>query len=255
MKTPFHQHISRNELGRDFIVGDIHANKGLLESALNKVAFDKRFDRVFCTGDLIDGGEDNQAVIDLLHQAWFFAIRGNHEQMLLNRFDYPPLHPFDDRKTQQQAARLHRDNGGEWFDKLTAAQQMMVYQRLSQLPVAITLEARHGRIGLVHAEVPQPFEDWMAFIDKIQTDPDVRHEALWSRWFIGDVYDFNRHAHLNPALDNRWVAQIGVTVHGHTRVNEPVVSGNQIWIDTAEQTGALTILNVADVFALIELIE
>ena len=252
-KTNFHQCVACNKQGRDFVVGDIHAAMHLLECALDKVEFDKGSDRLFCLGDLIDRGDNNQALIALLGQPWFFSLRGNHEQMLLNRFDYSPMaHWLDGGKNQHEAHKLHVQNGGHWFDEMDACGQEAIYHKLSQLPVAMTLETQNGRLGLVHAEVPQPFEDWLRFIAQLETQGDVRHEALWSRWFVGDVYDFHHHVYLDPALDTRWVANVDATVHGHTPVREPVVNGNQLWIDTANITGELTILNASEVFERLE---
>lgn len=45
-----------NRRGRDFIVGDLHGQKALLERALPLVNFDPAADRLIALSDLIDRG-------------------------------------------------------------------------------------------------------------------------------------------------------------------------------------------------------
>ncbi|MBK8993858.1 MAG: metallophosphoesterase [Gammaproteobacteria bacterium] len=72
-----------NRRGRDFVVGDLHGYLGALQDALARAGFDPGCDRLFSTGDLIDRGPDSPGCAALLGEPWFYAVRGNHEDMLL----------------------------------------------------------------------------------------------------------------------------------------------------------------------------
>lgn len=48
-----------NEVGKDFIVGDIHGCLDQLKFQLSVTGFDKSKDRLFSVGDLIDRGPDS----------------------------------------------------------------------------------------------------------------------------------------------------------------------------------------------------
>lgn len=120
-KKVYHRKIAINRNGRDWVVADIHANKDRLARALDRVNFDESKDRLFCTGDLIDYGRNNIDILDKLYfEDWFYAVRGNHEQMLIDRYESSLVRLVDkpNVKTQLDAAELHRFNGGKWFDKL-----------------------------------------------------------------------------------------------------------------------------------------
>ncbi len=76
---------ARNERGRDFVVGDIHGMFSALEGFLHELSFDAGRDRLFSVGDLIDRGAESEAVLQwLTGREWFHAIRGNHDQFLLD---------------------------------------------------------------------------------------------------------------------------------------------------------------------------
>src|SRR3546814_14755908 len=79
-----HRHLAANKVGSDFIVGDLHGCLDLLQVELDRVGFDRAKDRLFSVGDLIDRGPDSMGCLRLLREPWFFAARGNHEDMLLD---------------------------------------------------------------------------------------------------------------------------------------------------------------------------
>lgn len=90
--------LPRNRLGRDFVVGDLHGRRGVLEARLGAVGFDPRIDRVFSVGDLIDRGPDSLETLALIEEPWFHAVLGNHELMLLHflgMFDHRELRRRD----------------------------------------------------------------------------------------------------------------------------------------------------------------
>jgi hypothetical protein len=86
--------------GRLVIVGDVHGMMKSLEAILDKVSFDKnKGDHLILVGDLVNKGPDSASVIDLAMKLGASAVRGNHENAVLNAAaginttKDSPLHP------------------------------------------------------------------------------------------------------------------------------------------------------------------
>lgn len=75
-----------NQIGRDFVVGDLHGCFDLLDRLLDHVRFDPACDRLFSVGDLIDRGPDSLRSLGFLGAPWFYAMKGTREHMLLKYF-------------------------------------------------------------------------------------------------------------------------------------------------------------------------
>lgn len=253
-----HVVIQKNENGRDFVIGDIHAHKNKFLRALESVNFDESKDRLFAIGDLIDRGRQPLYILKLLQDKdWFFSTIGNHEQQIFNRFEFPTTKPLyrSSVKTQFDAAQQHKFNGGKWFNKLRESAQKNIYTQLKALPYAMTLVTERGDIGLVHAEVPNYLQSWEELIERLeQGDKQLQHDVIWGRDAIAEFYDYYRHKKWGDEapVEDRWIKDIELTVHGHTGVVEPQVHGNQVWIDTGHVTNGLTILEVNELFDLVE---
>lgn len=68
------------------LISDVHAFAGPVEQALSE--FSRRgVDRVICLGDIAGYGEQLETTVELLQQAGAEAIRGNHEQWYLDRYE------------------------------------------------------------------------------------------------------------------------------------------------------------------------
>ncbi|OBS10767.1 metallophosphoesterase [Acidihalobacter prosperus] len=205
------QRLPRNDLGRDYCVGDLHGMFPLLEHALAQLAFDPACDRLISVGDLIDRGPESAKVGDFLALPWVHAVRGNHEQMLLD---------------SETDAALEADwvmgCGGEWWPMLPAARRERCRRAIAALPYALEIETRRGRVGVVHADVPHDLS-WSQFLTCLARDEDVRDHALWSRTRIGRV----RRGEQVPAVPG-----IDLLVCGHTPLSEPRQAANVHFIDT-----------------------
>src|SRR3546814_652674 len=74
----------------------------------------------------------------LLREPWFFAVRGNHEDMLLD-YAYEVVMPYSYRSS----AQLFFRNGGSWVETLDAdAQQELredLLPRVVALPYVMTI--------------------------------------------------------------------------------------------------------------------
>ncbi|KAJ5945622.1 hypothetical protein N7454_002461 [Penicillium verhagenii] len=71
--------------GRLVIIGDVHGMRKSLETLLDKVDFDKdKGDHLILVGDLVNKGPDSPGVVDLAIKLGASAVRGNHENAVLN---------------------------------------------------------------------------------------------------------------------------------------------------------------------------
>ncbi len=158
-----------NATGRDFVLGDLHGMFAHLEALLNEVAFDESTDRLFSVGDLVDRGPESERALEWLDHPWFHAIRGNHEQFVL------------DSENEEQLDIWVGQNGGEWWLNVDESRQKLFRTRFSHLPLAIEVKTKNGSVGIVHADVP-PFITWERFVSLLEIhDRDATLYAIWSR--------------------------------------------------------------------------
>lgn len=215
------QKFDKNKDGDDFVVGDIHGCFSLLRDEMTKVGFDHHRDRLFSVGDLVDRGPESNQVLHWLGKTWFYAVRGNHEQMAIDYFE-----------ARDQGYNYSR-NGGQWFIDLDPYTQGLIVDRFKKLPFAFEIETDHGPVGIIHAEVPK--DDWNT-VSKMTGTYD-KETALWSRNKI-------------MASNTNDIENIRRVYVGHTPLKEVAVLGNVHYIDTgavyAEAKGKLTIVNITN---------
>lgn len=218
---------AENVSGRDFAVGDIHGHFTRLQAALDAFGFDPAVDRLFSVGDLIDRGPESREVDEwLLRKPWFHAVRGNHEQMLVDSHAAGC--------TSDQRA-LHFINGGAWFYELSNIEQDSYASILRNLPLVIEVQTPHGLIGIVHADVPQG--RWEAMTEALGGSSMKAHHAAailqWSRKRLADG-------------DCAGVDGVRAVIVGHTPVRQPTVLGNVYHIDTGGwRNGHFTLLDLS----------
>lgn len=206
--------LPKNTKGRDFVVGDIHGAFDLLDKALEEVNFDPEKDRLISVGDLIDRGKDSRRCLEYLEKPWFYALRGNHEDIFMD------MCYRDGRMNIAKANFNARRNGAGWLKKESAAFRKKLKAAFEKLPVAMEVETDRGRVGFVHAEVPENM-DWPTFLQKLAAgDPDTLEAALWSRRRAEDG-------------DTREVEGIDRIFSGHTVAEgRPLRLGNCFNLDT-----------------------
>jgi serine/threonine protein phosphatase 1 len=164
------QRYGRNSRGRDFVVGDIHGCFELLRQAMDEVDFSPRNDRLFSVGDLIDRGPQSTETLEWLGRPWFHPCLGNHEEMALQS-----LHD------NEVLLNWVLFNGAEWWLELDNNSRLKYISAFGQLPVAMEIETRQGRVGIVHADVPGGLS-WPDFLDALEGgDNAMREIALWGR--------------------------------------------------------------------------
>lgn len=216
-----------NQRGRDFIVGDIHGSYELLKNALKKSGFSVGRDRLFSVGDLIDRGPESDRVLiflDWLTNGNGAAVRGNHEQMLVDIYAKGDPDPAVEEF-------MYSHNGMSWLSHQDPSWRRQAAMTFSNLPWAIEIETTKGMVGLVHADVPigmswQDFTMALESHDKSVRD-EVRETALWSRDRMAQD-------------DKTGVSGIGRVFVGHTPINCPKRLGNIFYIDTGAVFGLKT---------------
>lgn len=171
--------LPKNTQGRDFVVGDIHGAYDTLIAALRAVNFNVHKDRLLSVGDLIDRGPHSYRVAKFLAQPFVFAIRGNHEDMLLG------MHERGDPDPKVVQWMIQK-NGLGWWPKTPAPVQKAILAAIAKLPLVMEIETERGTVGLVHGDIPRGM-DWQTFIKELEEgNKDVEQVALWGRDRIED---------------------------------------------------------------------
>ncbi len=210
-----------NVIGTDYIVGDIHGCFTKLEQELIGIGFDYTKDRLFFVGDLVDRGPESEKCLEWLDKPWFIGVRGNHEQMAIDFGTYAGMDQY-----------TYRYNGGGWFIDMKPELQNIFRKAFNQLPLAIELETRIGKVGIVHAE---PIDsDWNKTREWLVTQPNIcENVCLWARDRI--TYKITED-----------VVGIKAVVVGHTPRTIAERLGNVYFIDTGacfDGRGHFTILD------------
>ena len=252
LNSLFHS-LSVNRHGRDFVVGDIHGHKALLEALLARVNFSSSRDRLFGLGDLIDRGPNSRSMLEMLRdEPWFHSIRGNHEAMFKGSID------------DWRVERVWRPNGGKWADPMSKKEMRELASIVDDMPLSLTVDLADGRkIGLVHAElhVNHPWEALARLSNDVDIDPiddftsTIQSAALWGRTRIRvwetsvNAESFAEVAPHRLAAFRRAMKPIeglDLLVAGHTVLpaGEPVRASNMLWIDTGcgYEKGRLTLV-------------
>lgn len=196
-----------NTVGRDFVVGDVHGMFPALRELLALARFDEERDRLFSVGDLIDRGPDSRGALEWLAKPWFHAVRGNHEQLLLDSDD-PSVRDL-----------WIQHNGGDWWLDCGPAERAAFRMACADLPIAVEIAASWGRVGVVHADAPRS-NSWADFLSLLESgDERAVEHALWSR---------ERVAGRSPGR----VEGVDLVVCGHTPTRRIVEVENVRFIDT-----------------------
>jgi serine/threonine protein phosphatase 1 len=149
-----------NKLGRDFVVGDIHGSYDSVVAAMKSAKFNPLVDRIISLGDLIDRGPQSARCLGFLSKPYVFAIKGNHEQNLLDLYSQgePPPGALD---------WFIRTFNSEWWLDVQTAERAAILEKLATLPNVIELQTERGLVGFVHGDIPKGM-DWDEFASKVE---------------------------------------------------------------------------------------
>ena len=213
---------ARNERGRDFVVGDIHGMFSALEGFLHELSFDPGRDRLFSVGDLIDRGPESEAALQwLTGREWFHAIRGNHDQFLLDAAADPA------GEWGQEYDLWVNYNGGMWWNSIPAPARDAYVRAFSALPLAAEVDCETGPVGIVHADVPED-RSWEEFLAALRNGSrEDSYHAIWSRRRM-ERYLHRGSTEAAPAVEGR----VACVICGHARGQRAVRMANLWMIDT-----------------------
>lgn len=253
--TTFHQHLPANTVGRDFIVGDLHGCLDLLEAELARIKFEPTKDRLFSVGDLADRGPDSMGCLRLLREPWFYAVRGNHEDMLI-AYIYPAARPY----AFDNPGKVFFQNGGRWVLDLDAATEKELMHdllpRVVALPYVITVGEEASQFHIAHAELMtgriEEGEIWSSLaglpVDqtprRVLTDELLTDEVLsamvepltWGRRLVGQV-KVKECAEIETPAGKLLVSQqpmrpgLSLTYVGHTPLTYMVLHQSHLFVD------------------------
>lgn len=205
------QPVAANTQGRDFVLADLHGCYEQLLAAMEAVDFDRDRDRILSVGDLVDRGEDSLNCLTLLKEDWFFAVQGNHENMMLGGIKAGP---------GSDPWRGWMNNGGEWYSKLNRQQLETVKEMLplvTRMPITAIVATKFDKqVGLSHAQ--PPIFEWSKLNDGYRLSGDEIWRAMWSREVLRKKIE-------TP------VKGVDITFHGHTIVKQRKRMANMNFID------------------------
>ena len=220
--APTIRSISSNRVGRDFVVGDIHGCMSALRALLRKVSFHTARDRLFSVGDLVDRGPASIQALELLREPWFFAVRGNHEQMLIDHLRRPDANKAHDSRWLRGA-----------YSSFTERQQFASYwlPKLDRLPLVLSVGMEDTdpsrQFYVVHAEI---LED-KAYVTQemisswsFERPGKARQRAIWGRSLISAWWE-------GRPVERAHVSNLPIIVCGHTMLDHPYQIARQAFID------------------------
>ncbi|HHS9967644.1 TPA: metallophosphoesterase [Raoultella ornithinolytica] len=214
-----YQKINGDEWRKVWVCGDLHGCYTNLMNRLDAAGFDQAQDLLVSVGDLIDRGTENVECLDLINQPWFRAVRGNHEQMMLDA-------------VMGSGSILHwMQNGGSWFYNLDADQQILaksLVRKAAALPLIIEVEKGGKKFVICHADYPHDEYEYGKPVDSQQ--------AIWSRERISLSIDGFSSS----------ISGADLFIFGHTPALQPMRIKNQLYIDTgAVFNGNLTLYELS----------
>ncbi|OLP04662.1 metallophosphoesterase [Rhodoferax antarcticus] len=159
-----------NNLGVDYVVGDIHGAYDSVLERMEQVKFNKKTDRLFSLGDLIDRGPQSARVLAFLKKPYVHAVLGNHDANFI-WLSVPEI----------RALGQVNWNGMGWVSGESDETLLEIQEAFKKLPIAIEVETVRGTVGLVHAGVPNGLE-WNEFLMLLSVgNEQIINEALWGR--------------------------------------------------------------------------
>ena len=237
-----------NDVGRDFVIGDLHGKICHFNALLQGLNFDKTKDRMFSVGDLVDRGEDSLSCLELIIEPWFHSVKANHELLMREAFSI------------RGAEAWWYESGGFWGAEAVndfisnrppsdrSALIIELMNKTEELPFLITVKTTNGtKVHIMHAELPPgclPSDDELEdpeFVRYISQMHNARNGPfiLWSRdvwgWYganaLHDHEQLVRYATLSKhdALEHNGLSHI---ISGHTPVKRPMTIPGRTNIDT-----------------------
>lgn len=242
---PLIKRLTANSKGNDFVVGDLHGCRYLLDILLDTAGFDPTHDRLFSTGDLVDRGPDSPECLSLLQEPWFHPVLGNHELMLIHYLEARKQNLASD--DTYDALELLLYNGGDWiedtlYDCLEQIPHLL--ERLKSLPLILSVgdastpdrfHVTHGDLlfdratvisdtlidGLVEGYESLERPHGLAVFNGMTPEEAITH-GVWSRRLI---------SHPGVYQDIPIATGLSRVYAGHTITTTPMRRASHLFID------------------------
>lgn len=203
--TDIYQKVDGSKYRNIWVIGDLHGCYTNLMNQLDALKFDSTQDLLISVGDLIDRGAENVECLELLQMTWFKAVRGNHEQMML------------DGMSKNGNVNNWLVNGGGWFFNLDYDKEVLAKALLhvvAELPLIIEVSTSKQKVVICHADYPSNTYEY--------GKPVNEEMVIWNRERISESMDGY----------HREIAGADLFIFGHTPARTPIKHANQLYIDT-----------------------
>lgn len=214
----YYEKIDGSKYRNIWVVGDLHGCYTNLMKKLETIGFDTKKDLLISVGDLVDRGTENVECLELITFPWFRAVRGNHEQMMI------------DGLSERGNVNHWLFNGGGWFFNLDYDKEILakaLAHKADELPLIIELVSKGKKYVICHADYP---------CDEYEFGKPVDHQqVIWNRERISNSQDGIV----------KEIKGADTFIFGHTPAVKPLKFANQMYIDTgAVFCGNLTLIQV-----------
>lgn len=203
--TEIYQRIDGSAYRNIWVAGDLHGCYTLLMSKLDEIGFDTTQDLLISVGDLIDRGTENVECMELITFPWFRAVRGNHEQMMI------------DGLSEHGNVAHWLANGGNWFfylDYDKERQAKALVHKVAELPLIIELVSGDKKYVICHADYPSSEYEF--------GKPVKAEQVIWNRERVSNSWD---------GIGSQ-ITGADEFIFGHTPAKNPLKYWNQSYIDT-----------------------
>jgi len=230
-----------NNIGKDYVVGDLHGCFDLLNRLMEHVNFDESCDRLFSVGDLIDRGPDSLFCLEFLDEPWFYAVKGNHELMMLEPFlNYLTSGKVDNFESIKQSGLF--DFGGEWIEEHYQPDQQTMspefthsLKKALDLPTMLVVGEGENRFHVIHAELVIPDHLNSKQIVWLDNDIDKWVEQQSIPNSTQDIIYWERTLMTTPSIElknTKTQPGLSTTYCGHTYATKPRQILSHLCIDT-----------------------
>lgn len=227
-------HLPANRRGRDFVVGDLHGHRLLLDDVLHAIGFDPLQDRLFSVGDLVDRGPDSLGTLALIEEPWFHAVAGNHELWLLSH-----LGRYGSRRFERKGVA---QGPGAWVSGIGAAGRRRLERladRVARLPMALHVDADvpfhvlHGDAVPLASNPGELVAGTGIRIDRAEAVVTSRRNLAQA----GDrVWSVRAFGGAPVRISDRPMAALAPTYVGHTRTPCITVHASHIYLEQGTGT-------------------
>ena len=214
-----------NANGRDFVVGAVHGCFRTLERTLSELQFDPARVRLFGVGDLVARSPHSIEAVDWLESRFEAVMLGNHDRAALRWLE---------AKLRGAGPRAEG-----WIRTLDPREYRRWLEALLRMPLALTFETAHGRVGVVHADAPHP--DWNRATALLATSDSYHVDNA--------LLGFEADGPAGRDTQGKTVAGLRALVSGHFVVDEVTATANCWNLDTAAgfaDRNLLSLLEIGD---------